>query len=410
MTLAAGLRYLDHWIGNMQEFYKKALLALIVLLFASALLAWFCVRQSHPTVSLLPQDRAALPWRIATTDDAGWGGSSVIRVQGSTERSLRMDFRTTDASAYPFVSAQLLFEDGMGRLADADLSRYGKVSFIARCSPANTLVFGLVTFDERLSKRGDLVTYPSPLTFFSCNEQGVPVTLDLRRMSIPAWWFYALKMDLAHQSYHLDRVARFVFGVSGQTPRNRDSRLEISQLTIHGRDHRYLVGLAIALLAGLSGYALWFFKAHSRALAINIESRLKKDRQTTAYRQLTLEPFKDREKAAILRFIADNYTDPDLRLEIVASGAGASRNKVNEVLRSELGMTFTTYLNRLRLTEAARLLNEQPEATIAEIAYSVGYANPSYFNKLFKEEYGCTPKVFRSLAPPHQAPSVQDPG
>ncbi|WP_157200825.1 AraC family transcriptional regulator [Massilia sp. Root351] len=37
---------------------------------------------------------------------------------------------------------------------------------------------------------------------------------------------------------------------------------------------------------------------------------------------------------------------------------------------------------------------------MAEIAYSVGYANVSYFNKLFKEEYGCTPKAFRSLATP----------
>ena len=38
------------------------------------------------------------------------------------------------------------------------------------------------------------------------------------------------------------------------------------------------------------------------------------------------------------------------------------------------------------------------EANVAEIAYSVGYKNVSYFNKLFKEEYGCTPKTFKSLA------------
>jgi AraC-like DNA-binding protein len=34
---------------------------------------------------------------------------------------------------------------------------------------------------------------------------------------------------------------------------------------------------------------------------------------------------------------------------------------------------------------------------VAEIAYSVGYANSSYFNKLFKEEYGCSPREFRKL-------------
>jgi AraC-like DNA-binding protein len=61
-------------------------------------------------------------------------------------------------------------------------------------------------------------------------------------------------------------------------------------------------------------------------------------------------------------------------------------------------MTFTRYINKLRLTEAARLLTDKTGKPIAEIAYSVGYANASYFNKLFKEEYGCTPKAFRALA------------
>jgi len=35
---------------------------------------------------------------------------------------------------------------------------------------------------------------------------------------------------------------------------------------------------------------------------------------------------------------------------------------------------------------------------VAEIASTVGYANVSYFNKLFKEAYGCTPKIFRTRA------------
>jgi AraC-like DNA-binding protein len=71
----------------------------------------------------------------------------------------------------------------------------------------------------------------------------------------------------------------------------------------------------------------------------------------------------------------------------------------------ELGMTFTSYLKKLRLTEAARLLTEKAGATVTEIGYSVGYPNPPYFNKLFKKEYGCTPKVFRKLATQPASPS-----
>jgi AraC-like DNA-binding protein len=136
-------------------------------------------------------------------------------------------------------------------------------------------------------------------------------------------------------------------------------------------------------------------RGHSRALVASLQSQLNNDRQFVAYRQLTLEPFRDKEKAAILHYIGTHYTNPDLDMGTVTARIGADRDKINEILKSELGMTFTAYVNQLRLTEAARLLTDQAGMPIADIAFAVGYANVSYFNKLFKEEYGCTPGAFR---------------
>ena len=100
-----------------------------------------------------------------------------------------------------------------------------------------------------------------------------------------------------------------------------------------------------------------------------------------------------------------NYRDPELDLDSVAAATGTNRTKINDVLKSELGLTFTSYLHKLRLTEAARLLTENVDTAVAEIAFAVGYANVSYFNKLFKEEYGCTPKAFRALAAQGEQPA-----
>jgi AraC-like DNA-binding protein len=55
------------------------------------------------------------------------------------------------------------------------------------------------------------------------------------------------------------------------------------------------------------------------------------------------------------------------------------------------------------------LLTDKAGATVAEIAYSVGYANSSYFNKLFKEAYGCSPREFRKLASRIETPSGHHP-
>ena len=383
----------------MQDFYKKALIALILLLVADALVAVFCVVQSYPSAELMPPERGGINWRVGTMTDAEQGGTSTVRVLSSSQRSLRFDYRLTTATTYPFASAEMLMEDDKGNAIPADLSRYSTITFIAKCSPANSLLFAMPTFDEKISKPGDFLTYPSPVTFFSCNETGTPVSLDLTRLTIPQWWYDRLKLDLAHQSYTLDHVAKFVFGVSQHSPRERDSQVEISQLTLHGRDYRYLVALAAIVLMSWGLFALWFFRAHARALITGLEAKVKKDLPLVAYRELTLEPFRDKEKAAVLRYIATHYTNPDLDLDSVVAGTGTNRNKVNEVLKAELGMTFTAYVKKLRLTESARLLTENPAATISEVAYSVGYGNISYFNKLFKEEYGCTPKMFKSVAP-----------
>jgi len=386
----------------MQEFYKKALLAFIAIVLADALLAVVLVDRSYLSLSILPaNERAAagaIRWRYGYTT-APWGeDAGVVRVDEATRDRLRFDLKLPSTGPNPNVSADLLAVDSDGKPALVDMSAYSSMTFVAQCAPANSLVFIISIFDEHISKPGNFLTYPPALTYFSCNEAGVPVSLDLTRLTIPEWWFETLHRDLSRQDFKLDRVARLVFGATSQSPRGVPSHVEIGKITLRGRDYRYLAWLAAIVAAGWIAFGIWCFRAHARATIASLGAKLKKDLPLVAYRQLTLEPYKDKEKASVLRFIATNFTNPELDLEGVVAATGTNRTKVNDVLKSELGMTFTSYLNKLRLTEAARLLTENGDTTIAEIAYSVGYANISYFNKLFKEEYDCTPKAFRTLA------------
>jgi AraC-like DNA-binding protein len=387
----------------MQEFYKKALLALIVLLLVDALLAVFFVYLAFPTQTLLPAQKDGVRWHYATYSD---GGASTVRLLDRSRDRLRFDFKLKDLAAYPFVATDVILDDHKGRQIHADWSKFRTITFVAKCAPATSMMFEVSAFDEKLSKPGQFATYLPPRTYFSCNEQGMPVTLDLARLVIPDWWLPAMKQDLARQSYKLDKVGKILFGTSITTPHNVDAHVEISELTLHGRDDRYLAALAVIILGGWVAFGVWFFLAHSRALLASVNSKMQINLPIVAYRQLTLEPYKDKEKASVLRYIASTYTDPKLDLETVVEGTGANRYKINEVLKSELGMTFTSYLNKLRLTEASRLLTEKNSAAVSEIAYLVGYANVPYFNKLFKEEFGCTPKSFRTLAAQQQEQSA----
>ena len=393
----------------MQHFYRKALVAFVFLLIADALIACFCIYRSNPSLSLMPPEKGAARWHFAAITDVSNGGASTVRIQDATRQSLAFDFRVSRVIPNPWAWAGLLIDGADGKPGSVDLSKYSTISFLAKCQPANSLLLNIVTAEKNVTKQGVKLTYLPVMTYFSCNEKGMPVSLDLTRLAIPEWWYETEHVGIARRSYKLDHVVKLEFGAGQFSPHESDSHVEISALVLHGRDDRYLVALAAVLVIGWCAFGIWFFRAQSRALIAKVDFRLNKDLSFVAYRQLTVEPFEDREKADILRFIATHYADAGLDLESVAAGTGASRNKINEVLKAELGMTFTSYLKKLRLTEAARLLTNKAGATVAEIARSVGYANSAYFNKIFKEEYGCSPKQFRNLAARPETPAGQDP-
>jgi len=86
-----------------------------------------------------------------------------------------------------------------------------------------------------------------------------------------------------------------------------------------------------------------------------------------------------------------------LSLAEVARKVGLSREGLSRLFHGSLGITFSTYLNEIRLEEARRLLASSPQA-IADIAQSCGFQSPSQFNRRFKSAVGLSPSQFRKQA------------
>lgn len=380
----------------MQEFYNKALVGFLCLLAVSTLVSYLCLNRTYLHLPLVPAGKSDLLWRAEPTSDANRGGLSSIKINDD-KFSLSFDFTVVQKVEYPFASIELTFIDKAGKSMLVDLSQYDSISFSAKCSPANTLTLFIHTFEEKFSVLGDFLTYRAPSTFFSCNENWAPIELDLTRLETPQWWLNMFKIQLSNQAYKLNKVPRVTFGSTFQSPLGIASSVQLDEITLHGRDWRYMYLLGGVLPVLWGAYLFWLFRLHTQVLVRDLRDKIQKDRPLVAYQQLSVEPHRDKEKSAILRFMATEYANPDLDVETIVTAMGVNRTKVNDILKAELGFTFTTYLNKLRLTEASRLLAEKEEANVAEIAYSVGYKNVSYFNKLFKEEYGCTPKIFKTL-------------
>ena len=59
-----------------------------------------------------------------------------------------------------------------------------------------------------------------------------------------------------------------------------------------------------------------------------------------------------------------------------------------------MGVPFVEYLNSYRLFQASVMLLSGADSVTA-VAQSCGFDNLSYFNRLFRKKYGCTPGEYR---------------
>jgi AraC-like DNA-binding protein len=67
---------------------------------------------------------------------------------------------------------------------------------------------------------------------------------------------------------------------------------------------------------------------------------------------------------------------------------------LNELVKDETGVSAKQYLINRLITEARRLLQFK-EVPVAEIAWELGFSDPSYFVRLFHNETGISPLAFR---------------
>jgi AraC-like DNA-binding protein len=96
-----------------------------------------------------------------------------------------------------------------------------------------------------------------------------------------------------------------------------------------------------------------------------------------------------------VRFINDHY-HTDIRLDAVAGETGMSPSHFSRTFKKMMGRSYQAYLNGCRITKAKSLLRTTPRS-IAEIADSIGFADPTGFGRIFKKLTGQTPSAYRSL-------------
>ena len=101
----------------------------------------------------------------------------------------------------------------------------------------------------------------------------------------------------------------------------------------------------------------------------------------------------DEKMKAMMRFIHSHYQE-SISVEDIAREAHISKRVCFRLFQENLHMTPLEYMTSYRLRKACQRLVDTNES-ITQIAYSCGLGSSSYFGKVFRERYGCTPAAYR---------------
>lgn len=94
----------------------------------------------------------------------------------------------------------------------------------------------------------------------------------------------------------------------------------------------------------------------------------------------------------ILDYMNEHYAE-QISLQDVAEYMGISGTHVSRLIKNDIGETFITLLNKIRIQESMRLL-KSGGYKVYEIAEMVGYSNYAYFYQIFKKHAGVSPKDY----------------
>ncbi|HET9571833.1 MAG TPA: two-component regulator propeller domain-containing protein [Bacteroidales bacterium] len=110
--------------------------------------------------------------------------------------------------------------------------------------------------------------------------------------------------------------------------------------------------------------------------------------------QITITSLDEKLMHRCIGLVEEHMENAEYSVDDLANDVGISRGHLYRKLLAITGKSPVEFIRILRLKRAAQLLH-QSQLSVNEVAYSVGFNNPKYFRKYFKDEFGVSPSMFK---------------
>lgn len=95
----------------------------------------------------------------------------------------------------------------------------------------------------------------------------------------------------------------------------------------------------------------------------------------------------------LTKIVNENLEDPEFNVASLTREAGVSRTLLHLKLKKLANICASDFMKTIKLQKSTKLLKEG--LTVAEVAYQVGFKDPNYFSRSFREKFGITPSDYK---------------
>jgi AraC-like DNA-binding protein len=159
----------------------------------------------------------------------------------------------------------------------------------------------------------------------------------------------------------------------------------------------YLLGPAADMVLSCA-WALLAYSAIQRAMNRVADEAEKPEPEKTKYGNNRLPDFaRESIVVELQRHMqsAQPWLKIDLTLGELATGINVAPHHLSQIINSEFGKSFASYINEYRVGEACQLLVGDNDKSVLDVALDSGFSSKSSFNASFKKHTGMTPSEYR---------------
>lgn len=92
----------------------------------------------------------------------------------------------------------------------------------------------------------------------------------------------------------------------------------------------------------------------------------------------------------------DNHFSEVISISDIARICAIDSNYLTKLFKKHTNLTTNEYIKRLKLNKAGHLILKMPEMSMKQISCAVGFEDPYYFSRSFKQYYGVSPINYKN--------------